>query len=47
LAQIDEDKYPNYFKARGVKWGIARLFVKDIRYCGENYNRDVRSEADI
>jgi RES domain-containing protein len=32
LAQIDEDKDPNYFKTRGVKWGITRRFVKDIRY---------------
>ncbi|KAJ5675338.1 hypothetical protein N7462_008235 [Penicillium macrosclerotiorum] len=47
LAQIDEDKDPNYFKARGVKWGIARCFFKDIRYWVDNYNGCVRSEADI
>ncbi|KAF3398272.1 hypothetical protein F1880_005600 [Penicillium rolfsii] len=47
LAQIDEDKDPNYFKARGVKWGITRRFVKDIRYWAEKYNGCVTSEADI
>lgn len=47
LAPIDEDKNPNYFKARGVKWGIARRFVKDIRYWAEKYNGCVTSEADI
>ncbi|KAH8434447.1 uncharacterized protein LDX57_012094 [Aspergillus melleus] len=47
LAQIDEDKDPNYFKTRGVKWGIARRFVKDIRYWAEKYNGCVTSEADI
>ncbi|KAJ5112819.1 hypothetical protein N7532_000864 [Penicillium argentinense] len=32
LEQIGEDKDPNYFKARGVDWGIARRCVRDIRY---------------
>ena len=32
LAQIDEDRNPDYFTKRGVKWGIARRFVKDIRF---------------
>ena len=47
LAQIDEDKDPNYFKMRGVKWGIARRFVKDIRYWAEKYNGCVTREPDI
>lgn len=38
LAQIYEDKDPDYFTKRGVKWGIARRFVKDIRFWVENYN---------
>ncbi|OQD75547.1 hypothetical protein PENANT_c153G06638 [Penicillium antarcticum] len=38
LAQIDEDKDSDYFTKRGVKWGIARRFVKDIRFWVENYN---------
>lgn len=36
LAQIDEDKDPDYFTKRGEKWGIARRFVKDIRFWVEN-----------
>lgn len=36
LAQIDEDKNLDYFTKRGVKWGIARRFVKDIRFQAEN-----------
>ncbi|KAJ5715999.1 uncharacterized protein N7483_013180 [Penicillium malachiteum] len=36
LAQIDEDKSPDYFTKRGVKWGIARRFVSDIRFWAEN-----------
>ncbi|KAJ5986554.1 hypothetical protein N7451_010919 [Penicillium sp. IBT 35674x] len=36
LEQIDEDKNPDYFTKRGVKWGIARRFVKDIRFWAEN-----------
>jgi len=36
LVQIDEDKNPDYFTKRGVKWGIARRFVKDIRFWAEN-----------
>jgi hypothetical protein len=36
LVQIDEDKNPEYFTKRGVKWGIARRFVKDIRFWAEN-----------
>lgn len=35
LVQID-DKNPDYFTKRGVKWGIARRFVKDIRFWAEN-----------
>jgi hypothetical protein len=38
LEQINEDKDPNYFKERGVKWGIARRFVNDIKYWADNYN---------
>ncbi|KUM55832.1 hypothetical protein ACN42_g11406 [Penicillium freii] len=38
LAQIDGDKDPDYFVKRGVKWGIARRFVNDIRFWVENYN---------
>lgn len=30
LEQIDELRDPEYFKSRGVKWGIARRFVRDI-----------------
>jgi hypothetical protein len=47
LAQIYEDKDPNYFKTHGIKWGIARRFVKDIRYWVENYNGCVTNEAGI
>lgn len=47
LTQIDKDKDPNYFKTRGVKWDIARRFIKDIRYWAESYNGCVTSEADI
>lgn len=36
LKQIDEDKSPEHFTKRGVKWGIARRFVKDIRFWAEN-----------
>ncbi|PGH02176.1 hypothetical protein AJ80_08899 [Polytolypa hystricis UAMH7299] len=36
LDQIDELSDPEYFKNRGVKWGIARRFVRDIRYWAEN-----------
>lgn len=36
LVQIDEDKNPEYFTKRGVKRGIARRFVKDIRFWAEN-----------
>lgn len=36
LVQIDEDKNPDYFTKHGVKWGIARRFVKDIRFWVEN-----------
>lgn len=36
LVQIDDDKNPDYFTKRGVKWGIARRFVKDIRFWVEN-----------
>ncbi|GLA56178.1 hypothetical protein AnigIFM63604_005048, partial [Aspergillus niger] len=32
LDQIDELSDPVYFNNRGVKWGIARRFVKDIKY---------------
>jgi hypothetical protein len=28
LTQINEDS--NYFKARGIKWGIVRRFIRDI-----------------
>jgi hypothetical protein len=45
--RLMKTKDPTYFKARGVKWGIARRFVKDIRYWAENYNKCVTSEADI
>ncbi|KAI7970541.1 hypothetical protein EIK77_000324 [Talaromyces pinophilus] len=38
LEQINEDKDPNYFKDRGVKWGIARRFVSDIKYWADKYN---------
>ncbi|KAL2005971.1 hypothetical protein VTN00DRAFT_9625 [Thermoascus crustaceus] len=37
LEQIDDLKDPEYFKKRGVKWGIARRFVKDIKYWADNY----------
>ncbi|KAH1596332.1 hypothetical protein KXX44_006639 [Aspergillus fumigatus] len=37
LDQINELSDPEYFKNRGVKWGIARRFVKDIRYWADNY----------
>jgi hypothetical protein len=36
LVQIDEDKNPEYFTKRRVKLGIARRFVKDIRFWAEN-----------
>ncbi|KAJ5529827.1 hypothetical protein N7527_003220 [Penicillium freii] len=36
LTQIEEDKNPDYFTQRGVKWGIARRFAKDIRLWAEN-----------
>jgi hypothetical protein len=36
LAQIDEDKDPDYFTTRGVKRGIAQRFIKDIRFWAEN-----------
>ncbi|OQE26125.1 hypothetical protein PENFLA_c007G00907 [Penicillium flavigenum] len=36
LTQIEEDKNPDYFTQRGIKWGIARRFVKDIRLLAEN-----------
>ncbi|KAL4937299.1 hypothetical protein BDV06DRAFT_227080 [Aspergillus oleicola] len=35
LDQIDELSDPDYFESRGVKWGIARRFVKDIRFWAE------------
>lgn len=38
LDQIDELSDPEYFKDRGVKWGIARRFVKDIRYWVDNFH---------
>lgn len=38
LARINEDKDPDYCTKRGVKWRIARRFVKDIRFWVENYN---------
>ena len=47
LAQIDEDTDSNYFKARGVKWGIARRFVEEVRYWAETYHGCVASEADF
>ncbi|GLA89530.1 hypothetical protein AtubIFM56815_004010 [Aspergillus tubingensis] len=31
LDQIDELSDPEYFKNRGVRWGIPRRFVRDIR----------------
>lgn len=37
LDQINELSDPEYFKNRGVKWGIARRFVKDIKYWADNY----------
>ncbi|OJJ65576.1 hypothetical protein ASPBRDRAFT_201703 [Aspergillus brasiliensis CBS 101740] len=37
LDQIDELSDPEYFKNRGVKWGIARRFVRDIRYWVDNF----------
>ncbi|KAI9041044.1 uncharacterized protein KD926_007460 [Aspergillus affinis] len=37
LDQIDELNDPEYFKNRGVKWGIARRFVRDIRYWADNF----------
>ena len=37
LDQIDELSDPEYFKNQGVKWGIARRFVKDIRYWVDNF----------
>lgn len=36
LVQIDEGKDPNYFTTCGVKCGIARRFVKLIRFWAEN-----------
>lgn len=41
LDQIDELSDPEYFKNRGVKWGIARRFVRDIRYWAENRDCNV------
>ncbi|PGH30702.1 hypothetical protein GX50_06515 [[Emmonsia] crescens] len=41
LDQIDELGDPEYFKNRGVKWGIARRFVGDIRYWADNHNCNV------
>lgn len=41
LEQIDEDKDPEYFRKRGIKWGIARRFVKDIRYWADSYKRNL------
>ncbi|KAF9884069.1 hypothetical protein FE257_002299 [Aspergillus nanangensis] len=41
LDQIDELRDPGYFKDRGVKWGIARRFVRDIRHWADNHNCDV------
>lgn len=40
LEQIDEDRDPEYFCKRGVKWGIARRFVKDIRFWVYNHYGD-------
>ncbi|KAI2853490.1 hypothetical protein CBS11350_228 [Aspergillus niger] len=37
LDQIEELSDPEYFKNRGVKWGIARRFVRDIRYWVDNF----------
>lgn len=36
LAQIDEDESPDCFAKRGIKRGIARRFVNDIRFWAEN-----------
>ncbi|KAI2834288.1 hypothetical protein CBS11350_10821 [Aspergillus niger] len=41
LEQINEDKDPEYFRNRGVKWGIARRFVKDIRLWADKYKATV------
>ncbi|KAL2826367.1 hypothetical protein BJY01DRAFT_241374 [Aspergillus pseudoustus] len=45
LDQIDELSDPEYFKNRGVKWGIARRFVKDIRYWAETHQPVRRNPA--
>ncbi|CAG8428374.1 unnamed protein product [Penicillium salamii] len=47
LAQIDEDKDPDYFTKRGVKWGIARRFVKDIRFWVDSYNGCVDTTGNV
>ncbi|KAL2371270.1 hypothetical protein RJZ57_004276, partial [Blastomyces gilchristii] len=41
LDQIDELGDPEYFKNRGVKWGIARRFVGDMRYWADNHKCNV------
>lgn len=37
LDLIDELSDPEYFEDRGVKWGIARRFVRDIKYWVDNH----------
>ncbi|KAL2802920.1 hypothetical protein BJX63DRAFT_425707 [Aspergillus granulosus] len=41
LDQIDELSNPEYFKNPGVKWGIARQFIRDIQYWAENRDCNV------
>ncbi|KAL4872345.1 hypothetical protein BDV12DRAFT_193439 [Aspergillus spectabilis] len=41
LDQIDELSDPEYFENQGVKWGIARRFIRDIRYWAETRIRNV------
>ncbi|KAL3470097.1 hypothetical protein BJX99DRAFT_251466 [Aspergillus californicus] len=42
LDLIDKLSDPDYFEKRGVVWGIAYQFIKDIRYWAETRNQLVR-----